>query len=162
MGATDDLITLNPGMAMDSVRLGELIFHDARYCFQQWQSCASCHPENARVDGLNWDLLNDGIGNQRNCKSLLLSHQTPPSMITGVRSSAEVAVRAGFRHIQFAQMEESKTRAVDLYLQSLEPLPSPHLENGKLSEAAVRGKALYTSTGCIRCHGGIFDRHATA
>ena len=52
-----------------------------------------------RPDALNWDLLNDGIGNPKNTLSLLLSHQTPPVMITGVRASAEDAVRAGIKYI---------------------------------------------------------------
>ncbi len=79
-------------------RLGEMYFHDASLCFQSWQSCVSCHPD-ARVDGLNWDLLNDGVGNPKNAKSLLLSHKTPPVMSLGVRSHAKLAVRAGFKHI---------------------------------------------------------------
>ena len=62
---------------MPLARKGEFYFHDAGICFQGWQSCASCHPGQARVDGLNWDLLNDGIGNPKNTKSLLLAHQTP-------------------------------------------------------------------------------------
>ena len=46
------------GTQPDAVRRGEILFHDAAHCFQRWNSCTSCHP-NARVDGLNWDLLND-------------------------------------------------------------------------------------------------------
>ena len=49
-------------------RKGEMLFNDAQLCFQGWQSCASCHPADARADGLNWDLLNDGIGNPKNVK----------------------------------------------------------------------------------------------
>ena len=67
----------------DPVRKGEFYFHDATICFQGWQSCSSCHPGDARADGLNWDLLNDGIGNPKNTKSLLLAHQTPPAMWLG-------------------------------------------------------------------------------
>ena len=46
------------------------------------------------VDGLNWDLLNDGIGNPKSTKTLLYSHATPPAMISGIRADAETAVRA--------------------------------------------------------------------
>lgn len=35
------------------VTKGELLFNDARLCFQQWQSCATCHP-GGRSDGLTW------------------------------------------------------------------------------------------------------------
>lgn len=136
---------------MTQERLGERHFFDAALCFQHWQSCGSCHPD-ARVDGLNWDLLNDGIGNPKNTKSMLLSHETPPAMSLGVRDGAEVAVRAGIRHIQFAVRPEEDAVAIDQYLKSLKPVPSPHLENGKLSAAAERGKALFESAKCSACH----------
>ena len=149
------LIPLGPEPQLTMARRGEMFFHDADICFQQWQSCASCHPD-ARVDGLNWDLMNDGIGNPKNAKSMLLAHETPPAMSFGVRATAEDAVRAGIHHIQFAvPPEEDKVpEAIDEYLKRLEPVPSPHLVNGKLSEAAERGKALFFSEriNCSVCH----------
>ena len=134
-------------------RLGQLLFHDATLCYQHWQSCASCHPD-ARVDGLNWDLLNDGEGNPKNTKSMLLSHRTPPAMWEGVRESAEDAVRSGIKNILFGQYTEEQAAAIDAYLKSLEPEPSPHLVDGRLSPAAERGQALFHSdrVDCARCH----------
>ena len=135
---------------------GERIFHDASYCLQNWQSCATCHPD-ARVDGLNWDLLNDSMGNPKNTKSLLLAHQTPPSMFLGVRSTASEAVRAGFHHILFAEVSEADAVDVDAYLKSLEPVASPWLdEEGRLSAEAQRGEALFESSRlrCSSCHPG--------
>jgi DNA-binding beta-propeller fold protein YncE/cytochrome c peroxidase len=135
------------------VRRGELYFNDATLCFQQWQSCASCHPGDARVDGLNWDLLNDGMGNPKNAKSMLYSHQTPPSMASGVRDAAETAVRAGIRHILFRQPDEEVATSIDAYLEALKPVPSPHLaESGGLSAAAERGKAVFEAARCASCH----------
>lgn len=138
----------------DLVRYGEQLFHDANYCFQNWLSCATCHPD-GRVDGMNWDLLNDGLGNPKNAKSMVLSFKTPPAMITGVRADMQTAVAAGFRHIQFRQVDDSVIEAVSTYLRSLEPLPSPYLEpNGELSAAAKRGKAVFMDkkVGCATCH----------
>ena len=63
-----------------------MLFNDATICFQHWQSCGSCHPD-ARVDGLNWDLLNDGLGNPKNTRSMLLVHQGGPAMSLGVREN---------------------------------------------------------------------------
>jgi YVTN family beta-propeller protein len=139
---------------MTPARKGEFYFHDAGICFQGWQSCASCHPGQARVDGLNWDLLNDGIGNPKNTKSLLLSHRTPPAMSMGVRETAETAVRAGIRHILFAVQPEEVAAAIDEYLKSLTPVPSPHLVNGRLSDSARRGEKLFKDrrVGCATCH----------
>jgi DNA-binding beta-propeller fold protein YncE len=159
--ATVDLTTRSLGSAISlsaaaptgPEREGERLFHDASICHQGWQSCASCHPE-GRVDGLNWDLLNDGPGNPKNTKSLLLCSQTPPAMCLGIRETAEQAVRSGFRHILFAKRPEPEAVAIDAYLRSLQPMPSPRLVNGNLSRSALRGKALFESarTGCFTCH----------
>jgi len=140
--------------APDAVRLGEQHFHDATMCFQHWLSCATCHPESARADGMNWDLLNDGLGNPKNARSLVLSWKTPPAMSRGVRESMEVAVAAGFHHIQFHQATDEEIAHVAAYLRSLEPEPSPYLgPDGSLTEAAKRGKALFEGkAGCARCH----------
>jgi YVTN family beta-propeller protein len=138
---------------------GESLFNDGSISFQGWLSCASCHGPNGRVDGLNWDLLNDGIGDPINTKSLLLAHRTPPSMSHAVRENAEAAVRAGLEHILFAERPESEAAAIDDYLKSLTALPSPYLVNGKLSPSAKRGKKLFfdPQVGCATCHpAGLF------
>lgn len=148
-------LSLGPKPQLTVRRRGEMLFNDAELCFQHWQSCASCHPD-ARMDGLNWDLTNDGIGNLKNTKSLLLSHKTPPVMSSGVRASAEVAVRTGMRHILFTERPGEDAVAIDTYLKSVEPLPSPYLVDGQLSPAAKRGKKLFFSegVGCSKCHAG--------
>jgi YVTN family beta-propeller protein len=146
-------LTLGPDQQQTEARRGEQLFNDASICFQRWHSCASCHPD-TRADGLNWDLLNDGIGNPKNVVSLLLAHQTPPSMSTGIRANAEVAVRAGIRYILFTVRPEKDAEAIDTYLKSLQPIRSPELVEGKLSPAAERGKALFyrEDITCDRCH----------
>jgi len=146
-------IALGPKPKLTVQRRGELLFNDATICFQQWQSCASCHPD-ARVDGLNWDLLNDGMGNPKNNRSMLLAHQTPPAMTEAVRGGAEEAVRSGITHILFAVRPEEEAVAMDEYLKSLKPVPSPYLVDGKLSPAAERGRKLFfdPKVGCAKCH----------
>jgi YVTN family beta-propeller protein len=145
---------LGPALEPDAVRKGEMFFNDARLCTQGWQSCSSCHDADGRTDAFNWDLLNDGVTNPKNTKSLLGAHQTPPAMSLGVRASAEVAVRAGLHHILFAEQDEEVAAAIDSYLKSLQPVPSPHLVDGCLSAAAERGQRLFMSsrTGCANCH----------
>jgi DNA-binding beta-propeller fold protein YncE len=147
-------LTLGPKAEMTAVRKGEFYFNDATICFQGWQSCASCHSSDARVDGLNWDNLNDGIGNPKNVKSMLLAHQTPPSMALGVRADAYVSVRAGIKNSLFTVQPEEVAASIDEYLKSLKPEASPYLENGKLSPAARRGKNMFDSerVGCTECH----------
>jgi YVTN family beta-propeller protein len=146
-------IALGPPPQLTAERRGELLFHDATICYQQWLSCASCHPD-GRVDGLNWDLMNDSTGNPKNTKSMLLAHPTPPAMAEGVRESAEEAVRSGIRNILFSDRPEDEAAAIDAYLKSLRPVPSPHLVDGRLSTAAERGRGLFQSehVACHRCH----------
>ncbi len=151
------LARLAPPPEETPVHRGEKLFYDALICREHWQSCITCHPD-ARADALSWDLLNDGANNPKNTKSLLYSHETPPSMITGVRKDAETAVRAGVIHILFSHIPEEDYCAMDEYLKSLRPLPSPRLQNGGLSESALRGRRLFESsrTGCADCHNGEY------
>ncbi len=146
-------IALGPKPDLDEVRLGEMLFHDGRVCFHGWQSCASCHPD-GRADALNWDLLNDGEGNPKNTKTLLFSHRTPPAMASAVRPTAEAAVRSGIKHILMSDLPAAKAAAIDAWLKSLVPEPSPFLVHGRLSPAAQRGRQLFESerVGCAKCH----------
>lgn len=149
-------IDLNPGRTETDIHKGEKYFNDATHCFQGWQSCNGCHPGDGRADGMNWDLMNDGVGNPKNCKSLLFSHVTPPSMISGIRESAEWAVRAGFKFIQFFNVSEEDAACVDAYLKSLQPVPSPYLVDGEFSEKAKLGEKIYKELKCDDCHNGSY------
>ena len=144
-------IPLGPAPHPTEARRGEMLFHNAELCFQQWQSCASCHPD-ARVDTLNWDLLNDGLGTPKNTRSLLWSHRTPPAMSLGIRDTAETAVRAGLRHIQFVVRPEADALAIDAYLKSLEPLPSPFLADPQVTARVRTGRQVFEKAGCGVCH----------
>lgn len=149
-------VALNPDREESNVHKGKRLFNDAKNCFQEWQSCNGCHPGDARMDAMNWDLMNDGVGNSKNCKSLLYSHVTPPSMISGIRASAEIAVEKGFTHIQFYQIGDEELSYVNDYLKALRPVPSPYLVNGELSEKAKEGRKVFESLNCGNCHSGPY------
>jgi len=143
-------------LSKDRVRRGEMLWNDGSMCFQQWQSCASCHPD-GRVDGLNWDLVNDGIGNPKQTKSLVYCHLTPPTMVTGIRPDMQACNRKGLTHIQFVVRPEEDALCLDAYVESLKPVPSPLLEKGTfgrlvLSDAAKRGEKVFKKAGCAECH----------
>ena len=146
-------ITLGPTPQIGIQRRGEMLFNDATLCFEHWQSCASCHPD-ARADALNWDLINDGLGNPKNCRSMLLAYKTPPSMSLGVLADAETATRSDSRALLFARLVEDDAVVIDEYLRSLKPIASPYLVNGKLGPAAQRGKKLFfdAQINCAKCH----------
>jgi cytochrome c peroxidase len=75
-------------------------------------------------------------------------------MARGVRPTAEVAIRAGFKWIQFAQAGEDRVADILAYMNSLRPEPSPYLiEARELTAAAQRGKKLFEGkTRCAECH----------
>jgi len=142
-------------------RWGESLFNDGQLCFEQWQSCASCHPD-ARADGLNWDLLNDGSGNPKSTKSMLYAHKTAPAMAVGVRVNAELAVRKGIEMIHFTHPKEEEACAIDAYLTALEARRAPILreaaEDPEIHASIQRGRRLFygPKTQCASCHTGEF------
>ena len=153
------LVRLGTQPEFDNVRKGEIMWNDASLCYQEWRSCASCHPD-GRNDGLNWDELNDGIGNPKQTKSLIYSYRTPPCDATGIRATCEEQVRASFKnamkndYIQSGITEEEFC-AMDEYLKSLVPVQSPYLNrDGSMSDSAIRGLSLFNSIGCASCHNG--------
>ena len=146
-------IDLGGPRRMDPVRRGEFLFNDGTHCFQRWLSCTSCHPD-TRADSVNWDLVNDGMRNPKNAKSLVLSWATPPAMSLGVRASMEVAVEKGFLFIQFVTIPGSDLDAVRAYLRAVEPIPSPwhRLADGSPDSQALRGQQVFHKAGCAQCH----------
>jgi mono/diheme cytochrome c family protein len=148
-------IVLTSDKKQSTERLGEQMFFDATRCFQNWQSCATCHPQ-IRTDALNWDLLNDGVGNPKQTKNMLFAIQTPPAMISGIRPNAETAIRTGMRYIQFIDHSEADALVIEAFFHSIRPVPSPALVNGELSPAALRGKKIFAKAECARCHNGTY------
>jgi len=140
-------------LGKDRVRRGEMLWNDGAMCFQHWQSCASCHPD-GRVDALNWDLMNDGIGNPKQTKNMIYTHLTPPTMVTGIRPDLQACNRKGLTHIQFVVRPEEDALCLDAYAMSLTPEVSPYLIHGALSAKAKRGERLFKRAGCAECHPG--------
>ncbi len=155
-GNTVSQIDLGGNTKLNKARLGDLYFNDARMCFQQWLSCATCHPS-TRSDNLNWDLVNDGIGNPKQSKSMLFAHFTPPTMITGVRKDGETCVRAGLIYIQFVERSEEDAQCVDAFMKRLKPMPSPYKNpDGTLPELAQEGEIIFETAACSGCHKGEY------
>jgi YVTN family beta-propeller protein len=130
-------------------RRGERLFHDANLAFQTWMSCATCHHE-GRTDGLNWDLLNDGIGNAKNTKSLLLAPRTEPMTWLGVREDHLLSIKKGM-HFFMSEPDPADIPAIAAYFNSLVPEPSPHLSPAPV---LARGRDLFKTLDCLDCHSG--------
>lgn len=130
-------------------RRGEILFNDAGLTHQRWFSCASCHQEDATVDGLNWDLLNDGAGNPKNAKSLHDIHDTPPAMWTRVREDMNAAVAAGQRFAGRLPVAENH-RALMAFLENPPRAPNPY--RARNPDSRERGRVLFEKSYCSVCH----------
>jgi YVTN family beta-propeller protein len=151
-------IALGPEPVMSEVRRGEMLFNDGTMCFQHWLSCASCHPD-GRMDGLNWDIMSDGMGNPKNTSSLLLAHESEPNGWLGVRDNAEINIAGSVRHQLFAVRPWEDIEAISAYVRSMKPAPSPHFRyghDGRPLMSVAEGRALFESeeNGCATCHTG--------
>jgi len=139
---------------MDQVRRGEFLFNDGTTCFQRWLSCTSCHPD-ARADSVNWDLLNDGMRNPKNAKSMILSWATPPAMSLGVRASMEVAVEKGFsvHSVRQSSGKRSGSRTRLFYAKPNRfPALGTALADGSPDFQAQLGEEVFHKAGCAACH----------
>jgi YVTN family beta-propeller protein len=135
----------------DAARRGEIYFHDATRCFQRWHSCASCHLDGGRVDGLPWDFMRDGIDNGKDVISLINMHHTPPHNRRATRADPRECVRTGVLGSHFIAPEPADVDDLLAYILSLTPEPNPNLP--LFAEAAKRGKVLFEDkAGCADCH----------
>ena len=149
-----DTMSLGPQSEPAAVRRGEIVFHDATHAFQRWHSCASCHPNQGRVDALRWDFLRDGIGNGKDTPSLVLVDQTPPHNRRATRKDVRACARTGLTVGHMIVPTDAVVEDLLAYLISLRPDPNPNLaSDGKLTEAARRGKTLFSGKArCAGCH----------
>jgi DNA-binding beta-propeller fold protein YncE len=137
-------------------RQGERLFHDASSTLQGWLSCATCHVD-GKSDGLNWDLMNNGVGDPKNTKPLAYAANTPPAMVHGVFAQVGEAISAEFKFTKSVVPEPSQEFALGAYFNALTAEPSPFRQpGGKLSAAAARGQAVFEKTGCDECHSGKY------
>lgn len=142
-------IPLGPSHERSLWRQGELLSTDARMCYQNWFSCVSCHQEDGTVDGLNWDLANDGLGNPKSAKDLINGHDTAPAMWGAVRADLNDGVAGGQRFEGYVA-DADRQRALMTYFGNPEYAPNPL--RGRHPEAEARGAALFVATGCSICH----------
>ncbi|NLG17090.1 MAG: c-type cytochrome [Fibrobacter sp.] len=152
-GATIEKIDLGPEKTFTSERQGERNFSDASICFQKWQTCFSCHPF-TRPDAINW-ILNTTNSTPKNAKSMLYAWWTPPTSWAAKRPHAggpDGSIRSGISAELFVMPTEDVGVPLDTFFMWMRPAMSPHLDKGKLSESAKRGKEIFSKVGCKYCH----------
>lgn len=150
-GSLVGVLPLGSQPAPDAARRGEIYFHDATRCFQHWHSCATCHLEGGRVDGLPWDFLRDGIDNGKDVISLVNLLHTPPYNRLATRPDARYCMESGVLVSHQITPDPEDVDDLLAYVGSLAAEVNPNLP--KFAEAARRGKALFEGKGgCEGCH----------
>ena len=135
---------------------GEVAFFSGTLSHDGWMSCNSCH-----VDGHSPDLLADtqsdnGFGNPKRIPSLLNTAKIKPWTWNGGAMTLEEQI---FKTLGSTMHRDAKSRSISgddesvskdiaAYLRKLE-LP---IREQPQSEDLRRGKSLFASRGCDRCH----------
>jgi YVTN family beta-propeller protein len=149
-------IPLGDNPQPDATRRGEIYFHDATQCFQRWHSCATCHLDGGRTDGLIWDFPRDGFGNPKDVISLANMPHTSPHNWRATRPDPRECVRTGVLGSHFLSPREEDVDDLLAYAGSLRTEPNPRL--AKIATAAARGKILFEGrAGCAACHPGSYS-----
>ena len=136
-------------------REGQILWNDATVCYQNWQSCSSCHPDTS-TDGLFWDFsIMDRVS--FNTKSPILAFRTPPVTFSGgVANGEEEIVLSVYGDLYNASFTEEQYRAFNEYLKGVLPTLSPELtKDGILTESAIAGEAIFEKS-CASCHPAPF------
>jgi len=133
----------------DRLLQGEKFYVSAARTFQDQFCCVSCHPEGG-VDGLQYDLEPDGIGqNILDNRSQRDISETAPFKWTG--TNPDIATQCGSRTAKWIVRTRWLTPAEVVLLQefihSIPPLANPYLSpDGKLTPVQQRGKKLFERT----------------
>ncbi len=125
----------------DAARRGEIYFHDATRCYQRWHSCASCHLDDGRIDGLPWDFMRDGIDNAKDVISLVNMPHTPPYNRRATRPTPRECIRTGVVGSHVIEPDPADVDDLLAYTLSLTAEPNPNLP--QFAAAAERGKLLF-------------------
>ena len=114
-----------------------------------WMACASCHFA-AGFDGQTWLGV---TGGPRNTPIVRGIKDTEPLHWSADRENVQAFQETFTGLMAGTGLPKQELDALAAYLDSLEPIPSPHRgADGALSEAAVQGSAIFRSSGCAVCH----------
>jgi YVTN family beta-propeller protein len=148
-------ISLGPQPELSIADRGELLFYDGRLSHDGWMSCHSCHPD-GHANGMLNDNFSDGsFGAPKRVLSLLSAADTAPYAWNGGAETLEAQI---FTSVQSTMQRaepppQSDVAALAAYLKTLSSPPSLDELRGTLDAAAVaRGKAVFQSQKCGRCH----------
>ena len=143
-------ISLGPRRMLSLTDRGERLFYSGDLSHGGWMSCHSCHPD-GHSNGLLNDNLGDGsFGAPKRVLPLMGVGRTGPwgwnggvaDLETQIKKSIETTMRG-------KEPSDDQVRALAAFLQSL---PAPPRVAPLDQDAVARGKSVFESHRCSRCH----------
>jgi len=182
MKVTGTVKVSRPGKSDAWIR-GKTLFSTARppMSSRLWVACSSCHPD-GQPDGKVW-FNPEGLRKTPSLAGLAHTHplhfsadrdETQDFEFT-IRSrlmqgsgliSGKLQAKVPFKPTELEITTSGKSQDLDslaVYTNSFSFTLSPHAKDGKLSDSAIRGKALFedASVGCATCHSGPYFSDST-
>jgi YVTN family beta-propeller protein len=148
-------ISLGPQPELSLADRGELLFYDGRLSHDGWMSCHSCHPD-GHTNGMLNDNFSDGsFGAPKRVLSLLGVADTAPYAWSGQMADLKSQIHSSIQTtMQRAEPPaESEVAELGAFLKTLSPPPGINELRATLDPLAIaRGKAVFESQKCGRCH----------
>jgi YVTN family beta-propeller protein len=146
-------ISLGPQPELSVADRGERLFFDARLAHDGWMSCHSCHT-NGHSNGLLNDNLADGaFGAPKRVLSLMGVGRTGPWAWNGQMQDLEAQIKKSIETtMRGATPRREQVEELAAFLKTL-PAAPPIASAGDIDpESVARGKALFESRQCTKCH----------
>jgi YVTN family beta-propeller protein len=147
-------LALGPRPELSASDRGELLFYDARLSHDGWMSCHSCHTD-GHTNGLLADTFgDDSFGTPKRVLSLLGVRDTAPYAWNGSMADLESQVRKSIlTTMNGSKPSDQQVADLAAYLRTLpSPPPQPRLAGRANEEAIQRGREVFRSQSCDRCH----------
>ncbi len=147
-------ISLGPHPEMSLAERGESLFYDARLSHDGWLSCHSCHTDGHTNELLNDNLSDGSFDSPKRVLSLLGVGDTHPWAWNGGATKLEGQIRNSTQKTMRGKpLSDDRVAELALFLRSLKPAPSLTRSRDRVDEDALnRGRVLFQSRGCVRCH----------
>jgi YVTN family beta-propeller protein len=143
-------ISLGPAPAPTPAQRGEMLFFDAHLSREGWMSCHSCHSD-GHTNGLRSDTLGDGsYGAPKRIPTLRGVADTGPWAWNGSMAELKAQLRQSVRTTMHGLATGEQIDDLEAYLRSLPP--PPPCGDGAATAAVQRGKKVFETQGCARCH----------
>jgi len=148
-------IDLGGPKEISSLREGERLFHDAKFCFQGQFACSTCHPDN-HIDGVAWNLETPQLGWDRVANRTLRGiAETAPFKWNGHNPDLETQCGPRIAKFLFHSEGFNQTQLANLvsFIKSIPLSPNRHLAaDGQLTAAQERGRDIFFKKACDNCH----------